>query len=88
MEVVLLWLDDLDDLVFAGALAWERLRTFCLQIGLTASLILAACESSASLVAWAAPLAGVAASSVAVWVLGAVCVVVHRRDMGRRQSLA
>ena len=36
MEVVLLWLDDLDDLLFSAALGWERLRRVVLQIGLAA----------------------------------------------------
>ena len=88
MEIVLLWLDDLDDLVFSGALAWERLRRFCLQVGLTASLMLAVCEFSASSQVWAPPLAGVAASSVSVWVLGALCILVQRLELGRSQALA
>ena len=88
MEIVLLWLDDLDDLVFCGALAWEPLRRLCLQIGLTASLTLAACELSASAGAWAPQLAAVAASSVSIWLVGALCILVQRLEIGRSQTLA
>ena len=40
MEVVLLWLDDLDDALFSVALAWERLRRVVLQVGLASALAL------------------------------------------------
>ena len=88
MEIVLLWLDDLDDLVFSGALAWEPLRRLCLQIGLAASLTLAVCELSAYAGAWAPQLAGVAASSVGIWLLSALCILVHRLEIGRSHTLA
>ena len=88
MEIALLWLDDVDDLIFCGVVAWERLRRFCLQVGLAAALILAACEVSASAAAWVPSLAGVAASSVSVWVLGGLCFVVHRLNIGRTPKLA
>jgi hypothetical protein len=38
MEVVLQWLDELDDLVFAGFSIWGRLRGFLLAIALGAAL--------------------------------------------------
>ena len=38
MEVVLQWLDELDDLVFAGFSIWGRLRRFFLAIALIAAL--------------------------------------------------
>ena len=47
MEVVLLWLDDLDDALFSAALVWERLRRVVLQIGLAAALALAGSELAA-----------------------------------------
>ena len=87
MEIVLLWLDDLDDLVFSSALAWDALRRLCLQVGLAASLTLAACELSAAALEWARPLASIAASSVSLWFLGALCVVLNRLDF-RRRALA
>jgi hypothetical protein len=81
-------LDDLDDLVFSGALAWERLRRFCLQVGLTASLVLAACELFSNAAAWTPPLAGVAASSVSVWAAGALYVLVRRLEARSGHLLA
>jgi len=71
MEIVLQWLDDLDDVVFAGLLAWERLRRRFLQIGLTSTLGLAACVLAATALEWIPVLAAVAASSVAAALLGA-----------------
>jgi hypothetical protein len=38
MEVVLQWLDELDDLVYAGFSIWGRLRRFFLAVALTAAL--------------------------------------------------
>jgi hypothetical protein len=40
MEVVLLWLDELDDIVFAGFSLWLRLRRSCLAIAMAAALAL------------------------------------------------
>lgn len=40
MEIVLQWLDELDDLVFAGFAIWLRLRRFCLSVALTAAVAL------------------------------------------------
>ena len=42
MEVVLLWLDDLDDVLFSVALAWERLRRVVLTDRPCAAFALAA----------------------------------------------
>ena len=38
MEVILQWLDELDDLIYSGVLLWERMRGACLWLGLLASL--------------------------------------------------
>ena len=46
MEVVLLWLDDLDDVVFTLALKWEQLRRAVLRVGFVAALAVATFESS------------------------------------------
>jgi hypothetical protein len=87
MEVVLLWLDDLDDLVFTVALGWERLRRLCLKIGLLSSFGIAGCELSAdtdlaaSAVHWTLPLAGVALLCVGVWFLGATIAVARRFEL-------
>jgi hypothetical protein len=40
MEVVLLWLDALDDLVFAGFSLWLRLRRYCLAVAMAAAIAL------------------------------------------------
>ena len=80
MEVVLLWLDDLDDLVFTAALAWERVRRFLLQIGLAAAFGLATCELSATATEWVPALTGGAAASVAAWFGGAVFRAAYYRE--------
>ena len=82
MEVMLLWLDDLDDLLFSVALVWERLRTALLQIGLAASSGVAGSELSAIAAHWAPALAVVAAASVSVWLLGAAFHAFHYRETG------
>lgn len=79
MEVVLLWLDDLDDVMFVLASVWTRLRRLCLQVGLFAAVLLAACEASLTAIGWVPSLAAVAASSVAVWTAGALLVGIARR---------
>ncbi len=38
MEIVLQWLDELDDLVFAGFSLWHRLRRLCLAVALAAAV--------------------------------------------------
>jgi CHASE2 domain-containing sensor protein len=80
MEVVLLWLDDLDDLVYSAALAWERLRRLCLRLGLLSACALAGCELSLAAIQWTPTLAIVAATSVAVWLLSALLVLAQRID--------
>ena len=81
MEIVLLWLDDLDDLVFALALKWEGLRRVVLRIGLVAALAVALCELSVTATAWTPTLSGVAAGSVAMWMLGAALRIAYYREL-------
>ena len=38
MEIVLQWLDELDDLVFAGYAVWHRLRRVSLVVALAAAV--------------------------------------------------
>jgi CHASE2 domain-containing sensor protein len=71
MEIVLLWLDDLDDLLFSVALRWERARRAFLEVGLLAAVALAASERMHVAADWAPLFANVAAASVAAWALGA-----------------
>jgi len=83
MEVVLLWLDDLDDALFSVALAWERLRRSVLQVGLASAISLAAAELSAIATAWSPALSGVAAVSVIAWLVGTLARALHDRDARR-----
>ena len=80
MEVVLLWIDDLDDLVFLFVSSWMRLRRVCLQVGLLAAFLLAGVELyTSSAVTWTPMLAVVAGASVALWTAGAMLFAVARR---------
>lgn len=76
MEVLLLWLDELDDLVFGLALLAEPLRRAVLQIGFVAAL---AIQFSPPPVAYDEVLAGIAVASVLVWLVAAVA---HARRGG------
>jgi hypothetical protein len=88
MEVVLLWLDDLDDVLFSAALVWERLRRIVLQIGLAASFALAGAELSAIALQWAPAFSGVAAASVSAWLLGAGFRAFYYREANDSVSAA
>jgi hypothetical protein len=86
MEVMLLWLDDLDDVLFTTALVWDRLRRLVLQIGLAASFALAGSELSAVAVHWAPAFSGIAAASVGTWLLGGALRAFYYR--GANDSLS
>jgi hypothetical protein len=83
MEVVLLWLDDLDDALFTAALVWERLRRAVLQVGLASASALALAEQVALAARWAPALACVAAASVAAWLAGALLRAYYYRGTDR-----
>ncbi|HEX7079947.1 MAG TPA: hypothetical protein VF329_02900 [Gammaproteobacteria bacterium] len=70
MEIVLQWLDELDDVVFAGLLAWERLRAACLRVGLLSALLVAPYANREG-ATWTPFFAAVAASCVLAALLGA-----------------
>lgn len=72
MEVVAQWLDDIEDLFFALPLAWERLRVWCLHVGLLSALTLAAQRGFHVLVEWSLTFAAAAALSVCVWAIGLI----------------
>jgi hypothetical protein len=82
MEVVLLWLDDLDDVLFTAALVWERLRRIVLQIGLAAAFALAGSELLAIATRWWPAFSGIAAASVGAWLLGATLRAIYYRRAG------
>jgi CHASE2 domain-containing sensor protein len=88
MEVVLLWLDDLDDALFSVALAWERLRRGVLQVGLASAISLAAAELSAIATAWTPAFSAVAAASVAAWLVGTLARALHDREARRYLTAA
>jgi hypothetical protein len=81
VEVVLLWLDDLDDIVFTLALKWEQLRRAVLSVGLVAALAVATCEVSLVATELTPVLSVVAAASVAAWFLGAALRVAYYREL-------
>jgi hypothetical protein len=81
VEVVLLWLDDLDDLVFAVALKWEVLRRTVLRVGLLAALAVATCEVSFTATQWTPMLSLVAAASVVMWTFGAALRIAYYREL-------
>jgi hypothetical protein len=81
MEVVLLWLDDLDDVVFTLALKWEQLRRSVLKVGFVAALAVAACELSLMATELTPALSVVAGASVAAWFVGAALRVAYYREL-------
>jgi hypothetical protein len=72
MEIVMQWLDDADDLVYAFALSSERTRRALLGAGLLASLISAAAVAEmVGMPAWLPlPLAALGLGSVGLWSAG------------------
>ena len=79
MEVVLLWLDDLDDLLFSAALLWDSLRRLLLRIGLGAACTLGACELSLTAIDWVPVLNASALGCVAAWFSGGLLRIYYRR---------
>jgi hypothetical protein len=82
MEIVLLWLDDLDDLLFSAALVWERLRRALLRVGLAAACGLAVSDATTIAEEWAPILCAIAGASVSGWLLGAAAHAYYHRDGG------
>jgi hypothetical protein len=81
VEVVLLWLDDLDDLAFTLALKWEQLRRAVLRVGFIAAAAVATCELSLIATDLTPTLSLVAAASVSVWFLSAALRVAYYREL-------
>jgi len=81
MEIVLQWLDELDDAVFAIALASEGLRRGCIRIGALSAAALAGCSASAAL-EWVPWLGMIAAGSVVTAVaVGAFAALAEARSV-------
>jgi len=81
VEVVLLWLDDLDDMVFTLASKWEQLRRAVLRVGFFAALAVASCELSLVATELTPALSVVAAASVAAWFTGTALRVAYYREL-------
>jgi hypothetical protein len=81
MEVVWLWLDDLDDALFSLALAWERLGRAVLQVGLASAVVFAATELLAIASPWTLVFSYVAAASVVAWVAGSLSRSFYRKKL-------
>jgi hypothetical protein len=86
MEVVLLWLDDLDDLIMAAALVLEKWRIPSLEIGFVAAVGLQGSVWWPALSLPELALASVACASVVVWLFGFLAWHVER-ETGARVSL-
>jgi hypothetical protein len=67
VEIIAQWLDDLDDLVCALPLLWERVRRGMLRFALAAAISLPLVEYLAS--RWAITLAAMALLIVVAWLL-------------------
>lgn len=87
MEFLLQWLDELDDLVFAGLLMRERLSRSCLAIGLIAALFLRGAPWEISL-ALTFALVNVSAASVIAWSVVSVVGTRLDRRVARSSSAA
>lgn len=82
MEVVLQWLDELDDVVFTVAFALllkrHALRRSALGVGMASALTIAGCELSAAPLGLISALTAVATVSLAVWSIGAAAAALAR----------
>lgn len=88
MEIILLWLDDLDDLLFAVVSGVERLRWPCLEIGFSAACGLVVIRFADILVSWAPVLAWTALASVVLWIAALVASELSRIVADPRRSRA
>ena len=79
MEIVLQWLDELDDLAFATLHSWRSICRFGLGLGLSAALILTPLyRADLGLLALSA-LSAVAAGSVLAWSTAALTTIRRTR---------
>jgi len=70
MEIIMQWLDDLDDLAFALIQAAERLRWPCLELGFAAACTLWLAQFADAVGVWVPMLACVALGSLVLWAAG------------------
>lgn len=75
MEIVLQWLDDLDDFVFAAALSWRNACRVGLALGLMAAFVLTPIYGTELSLPSVALLSAVASASVFAWVVAAMITI-------------
>lgn len=74
----MLWLDEVDDVVFVIASLCHRLRRLYLLIGLLAALTLVGVQPALEAPRWASALAGIAGASVTLWSFVALAFLAQR----------
>lgn len=84
MEIVLQWLDELDDLVFAAFLIWLRLRRFCLAVAMITAVSLHAAPRLGVQPGVEFALAEISLGSLAVWAF--VAALSASADRTRRST--
>ena len=84
MEVVLLWLDELDDLLFAVLLKWDNLGRCLLLLGLLAALLVHASRLGFAALSGPLPLVQISVSCVAAW--GSVTLLAELADQRAARS--
>ena len=72
MEVILQWLDELDDLIFVMFIRWRNACRFGLSLGLTAALVLTPASGAQLQAHWVVALSLVALGSVLAWIVAAL----------------
>jgi hypothetical protein len=72
MEVVLQWLDELDDLAFAMFIGWRKVCRSGLSLGLAAALLLVPGTGTQLQAHWVVALSVIALVSVLAWTTAAV----------------
>jgi hypothetical protein len=86
MEVMLQWLDEIEDAFFVIALQWENVRRAVLHVGLAAAVALKLTQAGSAVGAYDAMLAALALVSVLTWCT--VTVVLDNWDTQRGRSRA
>ena len=75
MEIVLLWLDELDDLIFAAAAFWRGVCRAGLAAGLTAAVLLLPITGAELRFSGTLALSAIATVSVLAWLSAAVTLM-------------
>jgi hypothetical protein len=88
MEIVLLWLDELDDLVITGLPLWRGLRRLCLVLGFLAAASLHALPLLGFAESRLLALHDVALIAVALWTLLAAVSASAERSVDTRAASA